>query len=79
MAFACLGPGAMYEAGVSVSDASGHPVVARGTLHRWIDSPRLPAHRAGRLRKWKLWEVDASVERGSDPDAASHPPTVGRR
>jgi len=49
---------------------SHHLGVARDTVYRWIDSRRLPAHRIGRLWKFKLTEIDEWVRAGGagDPD-----------
>jgi len=45
--------------------------VAKDTVYRWIDTRTLPAHRVGRLWKFKLSEVDEWVRAGhaAEPDA----------
>ena len=42
------------------------------TIDRWIESKSLPAHRVGRLWKFKLSQVDAWIEAGgaAEPDEA---------
>jgi excisionase family DNA binding protein len=38
--------------------------VAKDSVYRWIEVRRLPAHRIGRLWKFKLSEVDEWVREG---------------
>jgi excisionase family DNA binding protein len=79
MALACSGPRAMSEPWVSVDEVSGHLGVAKDTIYRWIETRGLPAHRVGRLWKFKLSEVDAWVERGgAGDDRGAHRPKGGR-
>lgn len=75
MALACSGARPMSEPWVSVDEVSTHLGVAKDTIYRWIDSRGLPAHRVGRLWKFKLSEVDAWVERGGAGDDRSEKPT----
>ncbi|MCB9904486.1 MAG: excisionase family DNA-binding protein [Planctomycetes bacterium] len=49
---------------VSVERVATHLGVARDTVRRWIESRGLPAHRIGRLWKFKLFEVDEWVRNG---------------
>lgn len=79
MALACSGPHAMSEPWVSVDEVSGHLGVAKDTIYRWIETRGLPAHRVGRLWKFKLTEVDAWVERGgAGDDPGANKPKRGR-
>ena len=48
----------------SVNEVAGHLGVATDTIYRWIERKKLPAHRVGRLWKFKLAEVDAWVRSG---------------
>lgn len=52
------------EPWVSVEDVAKHLGVARDSVYRWIESRGLPAHKIGRLWKFKLSQVDAWVEEG---------------
>jgi excisionase family DNA binding protein len=52
------------EPWVSVEDVAKHLGVARDSVYRWIDSRGLPAHKVGRIWKFKLSQVDAWVEAG---------------
>ncbi|MGA3124001.1 MAG: helix-turn-helix domain-containing protein [Polyangiaceae bacterium] len=49
------------EPWVSVEDVAKHLGVAKDSVYRWIEHRRLPAHKIGRLWKFKLTEVDAWV------------------
>ena len=57
----------MSEPWVSVEHIAEHIGVTRDSIYRWIDSKGLPAHRIGRLWKFKISEVDDWVRAaGSD-------------
>ena len=63
------------EPWVSVQDAATHLGVAKDSVYRWIETRRLPAHKIGRLWKFKLSEIDEWVRAagapGDDPTRAS--------
>jgi excisionase family DNA binding protein len=69
----------MSEPWVSVDEVSSHLGVAKDTIYRWIESRELPAHRVGRLWKFKLSEVDAWVEQGGAGDEPRKKPAKRRR
>jgi excisionase family DNA binding protein len=52
---------ALYERWASVEEVCAHLGVARDTVYRWIAAKRIPAHRLGRLWKFKISEVDRWV------------------
>lgn len=79
LALACSGPRPMSEPWVSVDEVSSHLGVAKDTIYRWIESRELPAHRVGRLWKFKLSEVDAWVEQGGAGDEPRKKPAKRRR
>jgi excisionase family DNA binding protein len=54
----------MTEPWTSVEDIARHLGVAKDSIYRWIDRRRLPAHRIGRLWKFKISEVDEWVRAG---------------
>jgi excisionase family DNA binding protein len=54
----------MTEPWVSVEQIAEHLGVRRDSIYRWIDAKGLPAHRIGRLWKFKVSEVDDWVRRG---------------
>ena len=51
----------MTEPWTSVDDIARHLGVAKDSIYRWIEHRRLPAHKIGRLWKFKLTEVDEWV------------------
>jgi len=57
-------PSARIEPWASVEEVTAHLGVARDTIYRWIEAKRMPAHRIGRLWKFKLSEVDSWVRSG---------------
>ena len=52
------------EAWVDVEVVAAHLGVAKQSVYRWVDAKDFPAHRVGRLLRFKLSEVDAWVESG---------------
>jgi len=62
----------MPDPWVSVEEVAKHLGIARDTVYRWIERRDMPAHRVGRLWKFKLDEVDEWVRTGG---AAEDAPT----
>lgn len=60
----------MSEPWVKAEQVATHLGVAKDSIYRWIETKDLPAHRVGRLWKFKLSEIDAWVVGGkaADPD-----------
>lgn len=56
------------EPWVSVEGVARHLGVAKDSVYRWIEARSLPAHKIGRLWKFKLSEVDEWVRAGSADD-----------
>lgn len=56
----------MTEPWVSVEDVANHLGVAKDSIYRWIENKGLPAHKIGRLWKFKLTEVDDWVRQSGD-------------
>jgi len=54
----------MPEPWVSVDAVASHLGVAKDSIYRWIELKSLPAHRVGRLWKFKLSEIDEWVKAG---------------
>jgi excisionase family DNA binding protein len=54
----------MTEPWASVDEVAKHLGVVKDSVYRWIEHRGLPAHKIGRLWKFKLTEVDAWVRRG---------------
>ena len=64
------------EAWVSVDDVAKHLGVAKDSVYRWIDHRGLPAHKIGRLWKFKLSDIDAWVRAGG---ATAHDDDAGNQ
>lgn len=63
------------EPWVGVDDVARHLGVSHDTVYRWIDAKGLPAHKLGRLWKFKLADVDAWVRSGGATDEPATPTT----
>ena len=50
---------------LSANEIAEYLGVAEDTVYRWIDKKNLPAHRIGKLWKFKTDEVDAWVKGGN--------------
>ncbi len=67
------------EPWASVEDVSSHLGVAKDSVYRWIDHKGLPAHKIGRLWKFKLSAVDDWVRSGGAIDQGSEDSSGGDR
>jgi len=67
------------EPWAAVDDVARHLGVAKDSVYRWIERRSLPAHRIGRLWKFKLSEVDTWVRQEDEgaADAARATPIDG--
>jgi excisionase family DNA binding protein len=59
------------EPWVTAIDVAQHLGVAKDTVYRWREHRGLPAHRVGRLWKFKLSEVDEWVRAGGADEGSS--------
>ncbi|ALV40636.1 hypothetical protein AU252_05175 [Pseudarthrobacter sulfonivorans] len=55
----------MAEPWSSVDDVAEHLGVSKDTVYAWLSRREMPAHRVGRLWKFKLSDVDAWVIAGA--------------
>jgi len=55
----------MEDRWLSVEEIAAHLGVKRDTVYKWIVRKGLPAHKVGRLWKFRKPEVDAWVRSGS--------------
>lgn len=58
------------EPWVTAIDVSQHLGVVKDTVYRWRERNSLPAHKIGRLWKFKLSEVDAWVRASGSHELA---------
>ncbi|MCL2726737.1 MAG: helix-turn-helix domain-containing protein [Polyangiaceae bacterium] len=72
----------MMEPWSSVDEVTKHLGVTQDSIYRWIEARGLPAHKIGRLWKFKLSEVDKWVRAGSaeggEKPASKKPRKAGR-
>lgn len=59
------------EPWLSVEEIARHLGVSKETIYRWLDREVIPAHRMGRLWKFKPSEVDEWVIHGGAQDSGS--------
>ncbi len=57
------------ERWLSVDEIAAHLGVSAVTIYRWLEKGGIPAHRVGKLWKFKRDEVDAWVKQGGAVDA----------
>lgn len=55
----------MNDRWLSVDEIGEYLGVKRDTVYKWISEKEMPAHKIGRLWKFKASQVDAWVEAGS--------------
>ncbi|HBB17979.1 MAG TPA: DNA-binding protein [Syntrophus sp. (in: bacteria)] len=61
------------ERWVGVEDVAVHIGVAKDSIYRWIEEKGLPAHRVGRLFRFKLSEVDEWVRNNKEREKTPNP------
>ncbi len=54
----------MKDRWYSVAETAEYLNIKKGTLYKWIIRKDIPAHKVGRLWKFKLKEVDEWVKQG---------------
>jgi excisionase family DNA binding protein len=64
-----------------MDDIARHLGLARDAIYRWMGSRGLPAHRVGKLWKFKVSEIDAWVKAGgaAGGEGSRPKPANGRR
>jgi excisionase family DNA binding protein len=56
------------ERWLSVEEIAVHMGVSKETVYRWLERGKIPAHRIGKLWKFKASEVDEWVKQGGAID-----------
>ena len=67
----------MEDRWLSVDEIAAYLGVRRDTVYRWIDRHTMPAHKVGRLWKFKRDEVDEWVKAGGAADRNKKDSEVG--
>ena len=52
----------------SIEEVSGHLQVHKDTIRLWIKKGEIPAHKIGRLWRFKISEIDEWVRSGKSAD-----------
>ncbi|MHC2258300.1 helix-turn-helix domain-containing protein [Sinorhizobium meliloti] len=68
----------MSDRWLSIAEIAEHIGVSRDTVYRWIDEKGMPAHRVGRLWKFKADEVDEWVRSGKASEEEKTRPSPNR-
>lgn len=55
----------------SVEEIAGHLGVSKETIYRWLEKGQIPAHRLGKLWKFKPSEVDEWITDGGGKESTS--------
>lgn len=63
----------MSDRWVSVEEIAGYLGVSKDTIYGWIAKRDMPAHKVGRLWKFKTDEIDSWVRTGKASDEYSDP------
>ncbi|MDD5322456.1 MAG: helix-turn-helix domain-containing protein [Methylococcales bacterium] len=58
---------------LSINEITKHLGISNDTVYKWIDKCGMPAHRMGRLWKFKKDEVDEWVKAGGAADKYENP------
>lgn len=59
------------ERWLSVEEIAAHLGISKETIYRWVDHEKIPAHRVGRLWKFKASEVDQWIISGGAKEPTS--------
>ena len=59
----------VQERWVGVEDVASHLSVNKDSIYRWIEGKGLPAHRVGRLFRFRLSEIDEWIRAGGADNA----------
>jgi len=62
----------MEERWLSVDEIAEYLGISKDTVYAWISDKSMPAHRMGRLWKFKREEVDGWVTSGGASDRQDH-------
>jgi len=54
----------MEERWLSVDDVAAYLGIRRDTIYKWIDRKKMPAHKVGRLWKFRRADIDKRVVSG---------------
>jgi len=61
----------MEDRWLSVEEIAQYLGISKDTVYTWINSKKMPAHKIGRLWKFKRDEIDEWIRSGSANDEAN--------
>ena len=61
-------PTSVHDRWLSVDELAGYLGIKRDTVYKWITRRNMPAHKVGRLWKFRKEEIDAWVRSGAASD-----------
>jgi len=67
------------ERWLSVDEIAGHLGISKETVYRWLEKKKIPAHRVGKLWRFKHSEVDAWIKQGDASEDSKTPSTKKKR
>lgn len=59
----------MEDRWLSVEEIAQYLGISKDSVYRWIEDKKMPAHKIGRLWKFKKNEVDSWVKAGGSADS----------
>ena len=59
------------EQWVSVDQIANHLNVRALTIYKWLERKKMPAHKVGRLWRFKISEIDSWVRSGGASDSSN--------
>jgi len=69
----------MSERWLSVDEIAEHLGIKRDTVYKWVAHKNMPAHKVGRLLKFRTHEVDQWVIAGSAAEINSSNQTLKKK
>jgi len=69
----------MEDRWLSVDEIAAYLGIKRDTVYKWISEKQMPAHRMGRLWKFRKDEVDAWVKTGGAAESDSQNSDKGKK
>lgn len=69
----------MEDRWLSVDEIAAYLGIKRDTVYKWIGEKQMPAHRMGRLWKFRKEEVDEWVKSGGAAEPDSQNPARGKK
>jgi len=69
----------MEDRWLSVDEIAAYLGIKRDTVYKWISEKQMPAHRMGRLWKFRKEEVDEWVKTGGTAECDSQNSDTGKK